>query len=156
MKIHNRFKNPERWRQFVASLDSGGKWFERLKPDDRAETTSMTATAPLRRNSEQKGKTMNFASDSPLPAGTTISQQMHAIRVAFVKAMGIESQPMNPNPAGGYKLEHNYAIREANLAEACRLRDEYADMVKKNGVGQNILDKMDSNLENRDRGAVWR
>jgi hypothetical protein len=83
-------------------------------------------------------------------------QEMHAIRIAFVKAMGIKSKEMNPNPIVGYKLEHNYAKRQENLTEARRLRNVYAEMVKKFGIGQDVLDKMDSNLANRDRSAKWR
>ena len=99
---------------------------------------------------------MTSTPGNPIAGKATVRQEMHSIRVAFVKAMGIKSKDMNPNPVGGYKLEHNLTIREANLAEARRLRNEYADMVKKNGIGQDVLDKMDSNLANRDRNTEWR
>lgn len=34
MKIHNRFKNPKRWTDFVAAMGNGKKWFEELKDSD--------------------------------------------------------------------------------------------------------------------------
>ena len=98
----------------------------------------------------------NSEADNPLASNGADRQKMPAIRTAFVKAMGIQSKDMNPNPIGGYKLEHNYTKRQAYLAEAMRLRDAYAEMVKKTGIGQGILDKMDSNLENRDLRVAWR
>ena len=55
----------------------------------------------------------------------------------------------------GYKRERDAEKRNKHLQEARRLRDCYADLVAQTGRNQNISDKMDSNLENRDRGTVW-
>ena len=85
-----------------------------------------------------------------------VDNEMHQVRVDFVKAMGIKSKEMNPNPIGGYKLEWDVTIRDEHLQEARRLRDCYAKMVKQTGKNQNILDKMDSNLANRDLRAAWK
>ena len=81
---------------------------------------------------------------------------MHAIRTAFVRAMGIRSQEMNPDPVGGYKLEPDPRLREQCLDEARRLRNQYAELVSQSGAGRDVLEKMDSNLANRDRGVNWR
>lgn len=35
-KIHNRFKNPERWIDFVSSIGNGEKWFEGLQNSDNS------------------------------------------------------------------------------------------------------------------------
>lgn len=159
MKIHNRFKNPERWADFVAIMGNEKKWFEGLKNTHDGmpigEMKLSTESTTPKKLIENKN-TMTSISENPIAGKATVRQQMHSIRVAFVKAMGIKSKDMNPNPVGGYKLEHHSMIREGNLAEARRLRNEYAGMVKKNGICQDVLDKMDSNLANRDRNAEWR
>ena len=159
MKIHNRLKNPERWAAFIAVMGNGEKWFEKLKDVHGSKPISGTILSKnlrsIKKTVEEK-ITMTSTAGGPIGGKATVKHEMHAVRVAFVKAMGIKEKKMNPNPVGGYKLEHNSAIRETNLTEARRLRNEYAQMVKKNGVGQVILDKMDSNLANRDRNAEWR
>jgi len=156
-KIHNRFKNPARWRQFAATVGTGNKWFERLNCNDGAtpvtDITLLPGSEPSKKTDEVK---MSSPTDNTISLPGNARQEMHAIRIAFVKAMGIKSKEMNPNPIGGYKLEHNYAKRQENLTEARRLRNVYAELVKIYGFGQDVLDKMDSNLANRDRSAEWR
>ena len=82
-------------------------------------------------------------------------EEMHHIRVDFTKALGLDWAE-NPNPNSGYKHEHNLTHRQQYLDEAIRLRDQYADLVQKTGRGKDILEKMNRNLENRDRKASWR
>jgi hypothetical protein len=83
------------------------------------------------------------------------AKEMDTVRIAFIKAMGIKSKYRNPDPNGGYKVEFNYAKRQENLAEAQKLRDTYAELVKTYKVNQYILDKMNSNLKNRDLRVSW-
>ena len=152
MRLHNRFRSPQRWREFVATVGNGSKWFERLAVGGGAESDPFL--------SKQKPPTTNIhPNSSPVPTkaattGSNLRQQMHAIRTAFVRAMGIRSQEMNPDPVGGYKLEHDPAKRQQCLGEARRLRKQYAELLKQNGAGRDVLEKMDSNLANRDRGRV--
>ena len=81
-------------------------------------------------------------------------KEMQQIRIAFTKAIGLDWSE-NPNPNSGYKFEHNLNRRQQFLNEALRLRDLYAEMVNKTGRGKDIQEKMESNLINRDRKAVW-
>ncbi len=81
-------------------------------------------------------------------------EEMHKIRVGFTKALGLDWSE-NPNPNSGYKYEHNLTNRQQFLDEARRLRNLYAEMVNKTGSGKGILEKMDKNLENKDRKTVW-
>lgn len=85
-----------------------------------------------------------------------ISEEMHRIRVAFVKALGLNWPAENPNPTTGYKLECNTGRRQQFLDEARELRKQYAELVAVSGKGKPILEKMDSNLANRDRQAIWK
>jgi len=62
---------------------------------------------------------------------------------------------MNPDPVGGYKLEHDPVKLQRCLDEAQRLRSQYAEMVRQRGSGRDVLEKMDSNLANRHRRAEW-
>ena len=82
-------------------------------------------------------------------------EEMQQVRIAFTKAIGLDWSE-NPNPTSGYKFEHNLNRRQQYLDEALRLKNLYAEMVNKTGRGKDILEKMDRNLENRDRKAVWR
>jgi hypothetical protein len=81
--------------------------------------------------------------------------KLHRIRVDFTKALGLDWAE-NPNPNNGYKFENNLTHRQQYLDEAIRLRDQYSDMVQQTGRGRDILEKMKRNLENRDRGVVWK
>ncbi len=85
-----------------------------------------------------------------------IQEEMHRIRVAFVKALGLNWPAENPNPTTGYKLEFNIAKRQQYLDNARELRKQYADLVAESGSGRDILEKMDRNLINRDRQATWK
>lgn len=89
------------------------------------------------------------------PPTSNSREEMHRIRVDFTKALGLDWAE-NPNPNSGYKYEHNLNHRQQYLDEAIRLRDQYADMVQKTGRGRDILEKMNRNLENRDRNTIWR
>lgn len=81
-------------------------------------------------------------------------EEMHKIRVDFTKALGMDWSE-NPNPNSGYKYEHNLSKRQQYLDEARRLRNLYAEMVNKTGTHKDILVKMVSNLENKDRKTAW-
>ncbi|MEA5114996.1 MAG: hypothetical protein VB050_13315 [Geobacteraceae bacterium] len=160
MKIHNRFKNPERWRQFVAASRGEEKWFGEIGCID-GNTTPTTLTTSVTKSirlvtKEEEIVTMSSMPDKSKPSSANIREEMYTIRIAFIKAMGIKRNKMNPSPIGGYKLEHNYSKRQENLAEARRLRNIYAEMVKERGTNQKVLDMMDSNLEHRDLKAEWR
>lgn len=153
-RLHKRFSSPENWRSFVATVGDGTKWFEKLTIE--VGSIPMASSVPPELPMPQI-----FRSSVPAPTpiaqpGGSIRQQMQAVHVDFVRAMGISSQKMNPNPVGGYKLEHDPIKRQQCLDEAKRLRDRYAELVRKSGAGRDILEKMDSNLANRDLRAVWR
>jgi len=85
-----------------------------------------------------------------------ISEEMHSVRVAFAKALGLNWPAENPNPIAGYKLECNTGKRQQFLDDARELRKQYAELVAVSGKGRPILEKMDSNLANRDRQAIWK
>ena len=87
------------------------------------------------------------------PAG--ISEKMHSIRVSFTQEIGLNWSE-NLNPSTGYKYEHNSNKRQQFLDRALELRDQYAKMVSEHNKGKDILEKMDRNLANRDRQAVWK
>ena len=156
IRIHRRFSNPGRWQQFISPFTNGTQWFERLSMIDG----ELLNDQPLPATEVAKP---DFApSELPLPkvsvpvhsrkAKGSVAE-MQQIRVDFVKALGIKAA-MNPGPKDGYKRERDAEKRKKNLQEARRLRDCYADLVVQTGHNQNILDKMDSNLENRNRGTV--
>jgi len=157
-RIHNRFRNPERWNEFLATVGVGSKWFEQLSCNDRSRETSHVEEPASARKHDHKELKMSLPPGPSRAASSPDNprKEMNAARVAFVKALGIEHQRMNPNPDSGYKFEHNLVKREGYLAEARRLREVYAEMVTKHGINQNVLDKMDSNLANRDRMVHWR
>jgi len=85
-----------------------------------------------------------------------IREEMHSVRVAFAKALGLNWPAENPNPTTGYKLECNTGKRQQFLDDARALRQQYAKLVAVSGNGKPILEKMDSNLANRDRQAIWK
>jgi hypothetical protein len=84
-----------------------------------------------------------------------IREDVHKIRVAFTKALGLNWSE-NLNPRTGYKFERDSITRQRFLDEARELRKQYAELVAESGKGNDILDKMDRNLVNRDRGAIWK
>ena len=87
--------------------------------------------------------------------GMDIRAEMHAIRVAFTRALGLDWTE-NPNPSSGYKYEFDLEQRQRYLDEARSLRDRYASLVEQTGTGRPVLNKMDSNLANKDHRAVWK
>ena len=113
-----------------------------------SETTTVEVAPATRAPSATKNPSTSTASSSS-------REEMHRIRVDFTKALGLDWAE-NPNPNSGYKYEHNLTHRQQYLDEAVRLRDQYADMVQQTGRGRDILEKMNRNLENRDRGVVWK
>lgn len=137
-RLHKRFDSPERWRVFVSTVGDGSKWFEKLS------TGLPESLKPIQLID---GVTQNPITIShPIAGARDIAQQMHAIRTAFVRVMGIKRKDMNPNPVGGYKLGPDPRKREQYLDEARRLRNEYAEMVKQHGRGKIVLEKIDSNF----------
>jgi hypothetical protein len=101
------------------------------------------------------------ASQIPVTKETTTNRpvsgtrdEMHKIKVDFTKALGLDWAE-NPNPNSGYKYEHNFNRRQQYLDETRRLRNLYAGMVTTTGRGKDILEKMDRNLENRDKKVAW-
>jgi hypothetical protein len=73
---------------------------------------------------------------------------MTRLRREFTIAMGIKWSE-NPNPTGGYKLEFNPIKRDQYYQQAKKIRDEFEVLVLKYGIKRDILNKMDSNLANR-------
>jgi hypothetical protein len=100
---------------------------------------------PLATKVVTKGKTVSV-----------IREEMHRIRVAFAKSLGLNWPAENPNPSTGYKLECNTVRRQQYLVDAQEYRNQYAELVAISGTGKDILDKMDRNLINRDRQAIWK
>lgn len=154
IRIHRRFSNPDRWQQFILPFADGTQWFEKLSMVDGV----LLRDQPLSVTEAEKPDLHHL----PKVSAPVHSKQakgsvaeMQQIRIDFVKALGIKAA-MNPDPKDGYKRERDVVKRKKNLQEARRLRDCYADLVAQTGRNRNILDKMDSNLENRNRGTVWR
>lgn len=155
-RAHNRFTSPHHWLVYVAPFCNGSKWFESLSTVDQAQ--------PLRPTEPMKPDLCSPAPLSTSPVrpvqaaipkqSSNISAEMHQIRVEFTKAIGLDWSE-NPSPNSGYKYEHNLSRRQQYLDEARRLRNLYAEMVDKAGRGKSILDKMDSNLENKDKKTLW-
>ena len=85
-----------------------------------------------------------------------IRDEMHGIRVAFAKALGLDWPAENPNPTTGYKFEFNTSKRQLLLDDVRELRNKYAELVAVSGKGKDILEKMDRNFANKDRQAIWK
>ena len=153
-RLHNRFRSPQRWREFVVVVGNGSKWFENLTvgegviPEPTPDKLKPAAV-------KIRAQSASFPTQESTSDGN-LRQKMRSIRIAFVRAMGIKSKEMNPDPSGGYKLEHDPGKRQQCLDEARCLRVQYVEMVRQSGFGLDVLEKMDSNLANRDLRAVWR
>lgn len=152
-RAHNRFTNPQGWLEYIASFSNGSKWFENLSAVEEAQSfaTDYPACTGQVETIRRISKT---AITSTPQSSSNISAEMHQIRVDFTKALGLDWSE-NPSPSTGYKYEHNLTHRQQCLDEARRLRDQYAEMVNESGRSKGILDKMDSNLENRDKKTAW-
>lgn len=158
-RLHNRLRSPASWHAFVARVGSDGeRWFEQLP-------TQKSPAIPSQRQPAVPVTTARPTPPPPVPAATVrpggegqgrrpIQAEMHAVRTV-VRAMGIPSKKMNPNPVGGYKLEPDPVRRQRYLDEARRLRDLYKALVEAHGTGRRILELMDSNLAHRDKGLPW-
>lgn len=145
-RVHNRFTNPPRWQEYIAPFCNGTRWFESLSTAEQPQPQH--SPEPLLSPPAEPA----LAVEAKPPSNT--SAEMHQIRIDFTKTLGLDWSE-NPNPSSGYKYEHNLTRRQQYLDEARRLRDIYAEMVNKTGRSKGILDKMDSNLENKDRAVVW-
>lgn len=74
----------------------------------------------------------------------------------FVKCMGIVSIPLkNPHPITGYRFEKDPQKREGFHQEAMHLRDSFKILVDQTGKYKATLEKMNSNLKNRDLNAPY-
>ena len=158
IRIHRRFSNPDRWQQFISPFADETQWFERLSMVDGV----LLSDQPLPVTKAEKPDSATSELSLPKISAPVHSRkakgsvaEMQQIRIDFIKALGIKAT-LNPDPKDGYKRERDAVKRKKNLQEAKRLRDCYAELVAQTGRNQNILDKMDSNLENRNRGTVWR
>lgn len=149
VRIHNRFKNPESWSIHIKPYADGTKWFESLHMvDSNSNIPKPDMAAPQGEVANPPKKKL----EPNLDFGNR--DEMHRIRVEFTKALGLDwSENVNPNT--GYKFEWNPKIRQNYLDEAIKLRNQYAALVIETGKGKNILEKMDRNLENCDRNAIW-
>jgi hypothetical protein len=162
-RAHRRFTNPQQWLEFIAPYCNGIRWFENLSTDEQAqplrpidpvlileETITQTLCSPIESNTPP-AKPVHTAIPK---SSSNISKEMLQIRTDFTKALGLDWEE-NPHPNSGYKYEHSLDRRQQFLYEARRLRDLYTEMVNRTGRGKGILEKMNNNLENRDRKTTW-
>lgn len=153
--FYTRLVNGLRWQEFMEPFSDGTKWFEGLSMADSSLGINQSQEEnPRNRPSYSHEDSKPEATQNT--AKSTSLKEMQQLRIDFVEAMGIKSQRMNPSPIGGYKLEMNDAKRAEHLQTAQRIRERYADLVGQTGMGRDVLQKMDSNLKNRDRGTVWK
>jgi len=158
-RVHKRFTNPERWREFIAPFCNGSSWFENLLTEEQPQQqrlliTNETTVSKICTHSTSDALAVKPIYETVSCSSIGIHEEMHQIRIAFTKVIGLDWSE-NPNPNSGYKFEHNLNRRQQLLDEAVRFRDLYSEMVNMTGRGKDILEKMDRNLVNRDRKAVW-
>jgi hypothetical protein len=165
-RVHQRFAHPERWKDFTSQFQTGSAWFEKLPYEEIGAVTlgvvenkypvqpQAVLVSPAGQTSPpqqaERGKSSCRSGEC-----VGISDEMHQVRVAFIKAMGIDCA-YNRNPHTGYKQEVSPLIRQRCLDEARALRERYADLIGQYGRNRSILEKMDSNLKNRDLRVNWR